>query len=378
MNTAPSGPHDPYVDIAQRLRAVQVQMQQRGLPAVVLTPGADLRYLTGYEANLSERLTALVLRDGAEPLLIVPVLEAPLARQCAAAEQGMHIQTWDETDEPGRMISAAIGHTNKIAVADRMWAQHLFAIHEATGARLSSAADLMGALRIEKSAAEIASLRSAAAAIDAVHSQMGTWLRVGRTEREVAKDVAAAIIDSGHEAVSFTIIGSGPNGASPHHGYSERIVGAGDVVVVDLGGVMPDGYGSDCTRTYVVGAGPSAEVSGIYEVLYAAQQAATESVRPGISAQDVDRAAREVIASAGYGEQFIHRTGHGIGLEGHEGPYLVEGNSLLLTEGMAFSIEPGIYFDGNFGMRLEDIVVCTASGADPLNTVDRALIELAG
>lgn len=378
MSEEPSGPHNVQLDIAGRLRAAQIEMRQREISAAVLTPGADLRYFTGYDARPSERLTALVLPLDADPVLIVPVLEAALARNSPAALHGLHIRTWDETTEPGQVVAAAIAHAGRVAVANRMWAQHLFAIQEATGARLTSAADMMSALRICKSAAEIDALRAAGAAIDSVHAAMASWLKVGRTEREVAKDVAAAIIDAGHEEVSFTIIGSGPNGASPHHGYSDRTICSGDIVVVDIGGVMPDGYGSDCTRTYVVGDRPSTDVSGIYEVLYTAQQAATELVRPGITAQDIDRAAREVIAAAGYGEQFIHRTGHGIGLEGHEEPYIVEGNSLTIVEGMVFSIEPGIYFDGSFGMRLEDIVVCTATGADPLNTIDRTLVELPG
>jgi Xaa-Pro aminopeptidase len=225
---------------------------------------------------------------------------------------------------------------------------------------------------------EIDSLRRAGQAIDRVHQRMGEWLRPGRTEAEVGRDIAAAIVDEGHVTVNFVIVGSGPNGASPHHQLSDRVIEAGEPVVVDIGGTMSDGYCSDCTRTYVTGGGAPAEFTDYYAVLLEAQEASCESVRPGVSAQSVDAAARDVIAAAGYGALFIHRTGHGIGLEEHEDPYIVSGNDITLEPGMCFSIEPGIYSAGRHGARIEDIVAVTDDGVERLDTIDRELVVLGG
>jgi Xaa-Pro aminopeptidase len=227
-------------------------------------------------------------------------------------------------------------------------------------------------LRAHKSAAEIAALRAAGAAIDRVHEQVPGWLRPGRTEREVAADISEAILAAGHVSVDFVIVGSGPNGASPHHTASDRVLQPGDAVVVDIGGAMPTGYCSDCTRTYAIGAVP-AEVASCYQVLLAAQEAAYAAVRPGVTAAAVDAVARTRISAAGYGEFFVHRTGHGIGLETHEDPYIVAGNAEVLQPGHAFSVEPGIY-PGPYGARIEDIVVCTADGGERLNNVTRDLV----
>jgi Xaa-Pro aminopeptidase len=204
---------------------------------------------------------------------------------------------------------------------------------------------------------------------------MGEWLRAGRTEAEVAAGIAGAIRDAGHETVDFVIVASGPNGASPHHATSDRVIEPGDPVVVDIGGTMPSGYCSDSTRTYVVGGAPP-EFLAYYEVLHAAQRAAVAAVRPGVAASAVDAAARDLIGAAGYGDAFLHRTGHGIGLDGHEEPYIVAGNALPLEPGMAFSVEPGIYLAGRHGARIEDIVVCAPGGAERLNTLSTALVEL--
>jgi Xaa-Pro aminopeptidase len=235
---------------------------------------------------------------------------------------------------------------------------------------------VMRPLRLVKRPDEIAALRGAGQAIDRVHQRMEEWLRPGRTEAEVGRAIADAIIAEGHEKVNFTIVASGPNGASPHHAVSERVIEAGDPVVVDIGGTMPDGYCSDCTRTYIAGGQAPAEFATYYDVLLAAQRASCDSVRPGVSAQSVDAAARDVIVAAGYGDLFIHRTGHGIGLEEHEDPYIVAGNETVLTPGMCFSIEPGIYSAGHHGARIEDIVVVTDDGVERLDTIDRSLVVL--
>jgi Xaa-Pro aminopeptidase len=219
---------------------------------------------------------------------------------------------------------------------------------------------------MRKDADEVAALRRAGAAIDDVHARVPEWLVAGRTEAEVGADITRAIVEAGHAEAAFVIVGSGPNGASPHHEVSERVLQAGDVVVVDIGGPLPDGYNSDSTRTYVVGE-PAGEVHEVYAVLQRAQAAAVDAVCPGVTAGSIDEAARSIIRDAGYGEFFIHRTGHGIGLEVHEEPYIGGGNDLVLEPGMAFSVEPGIYFPGRWGARIEDIVVVTESGCEPVN-----------
>jgi Xaa-Pro dipeptidase len=231
-------------------------------------------------------------------------------------------------------------------------------------------------LRMRKDAAEVAQLRAAGAAIDRVHARMGEFLRAGRTEAEVGAAITAAIVEEGHTSAAFVIVGSGPNGASPHHDVSKRVIERGDVVVVDIGGPLPGGYFSDCTRTYAVGSAPSADVARTYAVLQDAQERAVAAVRPGSTAEAIDAAAREPITAAGFGAQFLHRTGHGIGLDVHEEPYIVGGNALTLEPGMAFSVEPGIYLDGSWGARIEDIVVVTESGYERLNTRPRELVVL--
>jgi Xaa-Pro aminopeptidase len=229
-------------------------------------------------------------------------------------------------------------------------------------------------MRARKSPAEVAALGEAGQAIDRVHARVPSWLWPGRTERQVAADIADAILSEGHHSVDFTIVASGPNAASPHHTASDRILRAGDVVVIDIGGTMPSGYCSDCTRTYVIGE-PPAGFAEYYELLRQAQDAACATVRPGVSAESVDAAAREPITAAGFGAYFTHRTGHGIGLETHEEPYIVAGNTQPLQPGHTFSVEPGIYL-GPHGARIEDIVVCTDTGYERLNSAPRALVSV--
>jgi Xaa-Pro dipeptidase len=229
---------------------------------------------------------------------------------------------------------------------------------------------------MRKDAVELAELRAAGAAIDRVHARVVEWLRPGRTEAQVAADIAAAIVEEGHVAADFVIVGSGPNGASPHHSVSDRVIERGDVVVVDIGGPLPSGYSSDSTRTYAVGPPTEPDVEEAYAALQAAQQAAVDAVRPGVTCESVDAAARSVLTDAGLADRFIHRTGHGIGLDVHEEPYIVGGSRLTLEPGMAFSVEPGIYTDGEWGARIEDIVVVTETGVERLNTTSRDLVVL--
>ncbi|MYS25157.1 M24 family metallopeptidase [Streptomyces sp. SID4948] len=371
------GAADLYV--SDRLELARRATADAGLDAMLITPGADLRYLTGYQAHPLERLTCLVVQAADAPFLVVPELERPAALASPAAGLGIEITGYAETDNAYELIARRLpANTRLFAVDNHMWAEKLLSMEAALpGAQATLAGDLLSSLRMRKSPAEVAALRRAGAAIDQVHRRIGEWLRPGRTEREVAKDIAAAIIDAGHATVDFVIVGSGPNGASPHHEVSDRVIESGDPVVVDIGGTLPEGYCSDSTRTYAVGEPPAA-FRELYEVLLAAQSAQTEAVRPGITAEELDAVGRDLITQAGYGEQFIHRTGHGIGLETHEEPYIVAGSGRPLEAGMAFSIEPGIYLPGTFGARIEDIAVCTEDGGERLNLTGRDLVVLPG
>ena len=374
---------EPLVTL-DRVHAVREVAAEAGVDLLVVTPGSDLRYLCGYSAHAMERLTALAVPRRGEPFLVVPRLEAPMVDASPAGTLGLEVLTWDETDDPfallARAATARLGSAPaRVAVGDRTWALHALGVGGALpGAALELASPVVDRLRMVKTPAEVAELAAAGAAIDRVHARVGEWLRAGRTEAEVGADIAAAILAEGHVSVDFTIVGSGPNGASPHHELSDRVVAEGDVVVVDIGGETATGYRSDCTRTYAVGRAPGAEVTEWYAVLQEAQAASTAAVRPGVTAEQVDAAARGVIAAAGWGEYFIHRTGHGIGLDTHEAPYIVAGNDLPLEPGMAFSVEPGIYLPGRCGARIEDIVVCTADGVTALNEGPRELVVLPG
>lgn len=361
-----------------RLDRARAAAAQSGTDALLIAPGSDLRYLIGAAGGSLERLTTLVLpaADGV-PALVVPKLEAPGYAHIPAAELGIEVVTWVDGEDPYHLVAARLGAPGRVAVSDDTAARHVLAFRAACGdAEQTLAGPVLRELRMRKDAAEIAALRRAAEAIDRVHARMGEWLRPGRTEAEVGADITAAIVEEGHVCADFVIVGSGPNAASPHHDVSDRVIEAGDVVVVDIGGPLPEGYNSDSTRTYAVGEPREADVVTTYAVLQRAQQAAVAAVRPGVRAQDVDAAAREIITEAGFGENFIHRTGHGIGLDVHEEPYIVGGNDLVLEPGMAFSVEPGIYHPGRWGARIEDIVVVTEDGVEPLNTRPHELVVL--
>lgn len=363
---------------AGRLELAADAARGAGLSALLITPGPDLRYLTGYDATQLERLTCLAVPASGEPFLVVPRLERSAAEASPAGGLGLEIIGWDETDDPYALLARRLRLEGGTAgLADRMWAMMVLRFRDALpGVRQALASTVLSGLRVRKTPAEVAALREAGAAIDRVHRQVPGWLRAGRSEREVAADITSAILAEGHARVDFAIVASGPNAASPHHEPSDRVLTPGDAVVVDIGGTMPSGYCSDCTRTYVIGT-PPPEFADYYQVLKAAQDAACAAAAPGVSAEAVDAAAREPITEAGYGEFFIHRTGHGIGLETHEDPYIVSGNAALLEPGMAFSVEPGIY-PGPHGARIEDIVVCTADGAERLNNVTRELVAVHG
>jgi Xaa-Pro aminopeptidase len=358
---------------AKRLSDAAAAAGQAGLDALLLTPGPDLRYVCGYDAHALERLTCLAVPAAGDPFLVVPRLELPAAQASPAERLGLELVAWEETDDPYALVAKRLGSPAAVGLADRMWALMVLRFAAALPrARQELASTALSPLRSRKSPAEIAALREAGQAIDRVHARVPGWLRAGRTERQVAADIGEAIIAEGHSTADFAIVASGPNGASPHHTAADRILRAGDAVVVDIGGTMPTGYCSDCTRTYVLGE-PAAEFAAYYQVLKDAQEAACAAVRPGASAESIDAAARDPITAAGFGHFFLHRTGHGIGLETHEDPYIVAGNPEPLRAGHAFSVEPGIY-PGNDGARIEDIVVCKDTGSERLNNVPRELV----
>ncbi len=360
-----------------RLERASALAAEAGLDAVIVGPGPDLQYLVGVEGDTIERLTALVIGPGIAPTVVVPRMELAKVRSTAVGTLGLAVSDWVDGENPYDLVaaaigSAAVGSVARVGVSDALPALHVIPIGERLGVRLELATPVLREGRMIKDAAEVAELRRAGDAIDAVHRRVPEWLRAGRTEREVATDIARAIVAEGHQTVEFVIVGSGPNGADPHHEVSDRVIEEGDIVVVDIGGAVPSGYNSDSTRTYAVGT-PDSEAAERIAVLVRAQQAAVDAARPGVTASEVDAATRQVLADAGLGEAFLHRTGHGIGVSVHEEPYIAPGNDLVLREGMAFSIEPGIYFSGEWGARIEDIVVLTADGCERLNTSEHSL-----
>jgi D-alanyl-D-alanine dipeptidase len=358
------------VSYGERRRRAAELAEQAGLEGLLVTPGGDLAYLTGYAPLPLERLTVLIVRPSRDPLMLVPQLECPGAAAAPGAT-GIELVGWLDGDDPYLAAQRFLG-PGRWAVTDQTWASHVMGLQRAAGDQVFEAAsEALPLLRAVKDADELAALRAAGAAADAAFSDMVVMPFEGRRESQVAADLADRLRAHGHQSADFTIVGSGPNGASPQHEAGERVIVADDVVVLDFGGHM-DGYCSDITRTVVV-RGPSTEQAEVHAVVRAAQQAAFDAVAPGVACQDVDRAARAVIEEAGYGERFAHRTGHGIGLEVHEPPYIVEGNVTALQPGMTFSIEPGIYLTERFGVRIEDIVAVTADGAKRFNEAPRDL-----
>lgn len=374
---------DPAV-LSARLQRAAETAASANTDALLISPGSDLRYLIGAGGDSFERLSCLVLPaagSDAAPVLVVPKLEELGYADVPADELGLEFVTWVDGENPHGIVADLLrrgGATpSRVAVADVMPALHTLPLRAAVpDAEQVLAGPVIRELRMRKDAAEIEALRTAGAAIDRVHARMGEFLRPGRTEAEVGADIERAILAEGHTEAEFIIVGSGPNGASPHHAVSDRVIREGDVVVVDIGGPTPDGYNSDCTRTYAVGEPSTPDVRETYAILQRAQRAAVEIVRPGATPAQIDAAAREPITAAGFGEYFVHRTGHGIGLDVHEEPYIMGGNDLALEPGMAFSVEPGIYQQGRWGARIEDIVVVTEHGVESVNNQPHELVVL--
>jgi Xaa-Pro aminopeptidase len=375
----------------ERLDRAREGLAEGGASGLLLGPGADLRYLTGYDAMTSERLVMLVLGRSGRPTLVVPRLEAMSAAGCPAAAAGfIDVIPWDETDDVAAVVAgrlAAVGDDasahGRVLVSSTLWALHLIRLQAALPRRaFGLATEVLRALRIRKDAEEIVLLRLAAHAADRVVAQIASGRLVGRTEADVAREVRDRLVAEGHDAAAFAVVGSGPNSASPHHSAGDRVIGPGDPIVLDIGGTM-DGYYSDITRTLWVTGGdpamaPDTAFLRIFDLTQRAHGAATAAVRPGIACERLDEIARTTITEGGHGPEFIHRLGHGLGLEGHEEPYLVAGNGEALEPGMVFSIEPGIYVAGHYGARIEDIVVCGDMGPDVLNEASRDLWVVAG
>lgn len=360
-----------------RLGRLRAAAAAADVSTVVVTPGSDLAYLIGVGGSSFERLTALVVpaATDAPAVFVSPALEFAGLGHVPLTELDVEVRTWVDGDDP---YALALGGraSGRVAVSDFTPALHALALRDAGADGLTLAGPIIRELRMRKDAAELEQLRLAGAAIDRVHARVHEWLRPSRTEAEVAVDIAEAIVEEGHTLAKFVIVGSGPNGASPHHSVSDRVIERGDVVVVDIGGPLPSGYNSDCTRTYAVGEPSEPGVAAAYAALQAAQQASVDAVRPGITCEQVDAAARSVLAESGLDQFFIHRTGHGIGLEVHEEPYIVGGNALPVEAGMTFSIEPGVYLPGQWGARIEDIVAVTDTGVESFNNQPHDLVVL--
>ncbi|MFE5401163.1 aminopeptidase P family protein [Streptomyces sp. NPDC056580] len=344
-----------------------------GLAGLLVAPGPDMVWLTGYTPTaVTERLTVLVLTPGRDPVLVVPALEAPDAERAPAASV-LTLRDWTDAKDPYAVTAGLLEDHGRLGISDNTWAMHLLGLQRILpGTSYAALTDALPMLRAVKDAAELELLAAAGAAADQAFEEIRNVPFAGRRESDVGHDLAGLLRRFGHSQVDFTIVGSGPNGANPHHEVGDRVIQRGDMVVLDFGG-LKDGYGSDTTRTVHVGE-PTEEERRVHDIVRAAQEAGFRAVRPGAACQEVDRAARAVIADAGYGEYFIHRTGHGIGVTTHEPPYMIEGEEQPLVPGMCFSVEPGVYLPGRFGVRIEDIVTVTEDGGRRLNNTTREMV----
>jgi D-alanyl-D-alanine dipeptidase len=359
-------------DYEARMRRAAEAAAEAGLDGVLVAPGPDLVWLTGYRPVETERLTLLVLRPGQDPALVVPTLEAPDAAKSVGAP-ALTLHDWTDGTDPYAAAAPLLDRAGRFGISDNGWALHLLGLQKRLpDSRYTALTDALPMLRAVKDAAELERLAAAGAAADEAFEEIRKVRFADRRESEVSRELADLLRRFGHSQVDFTIVASGPNGANPHHEADERVIEQGDMVVLDFGG-LKDGYGSDTSRTVHVGE-PDEEERKVHDIVREAQEAGFRAVRPGVACQDIDRAARAVIKDSGYGEYFIHRTGHGIGVTTHEPPYMVEGEEQPLVPGMCFSVEPGIYLPGRFGVRIEDIVTVTEDGGRRLNTTTREMV----
>ncbi|MFG3365235.1 M24 family metallopeptidase [Streptomyces sp. NPDC090032] len=357
-------------DYKARMERAARSAADAGLAGVLVAPGPDMVWLTGYAPTAdTERLTMLVLAPGQDPVLVVPTLEAPDAAKAVGAD-ALTLRDWTDGKDPYAVTAPLLDGSGRFGISDNAWAMHLIGLQKTLpDTSYASLTEALPMLRAVKDAAELARLTAAGEAADATYEEIKTVPFAGRRESDVAGDLADLLRQFGHSQVDFTVVGSGPNGANPHHEAGERVIENGDMVVLDFGG-LKHGYGSDTSRTVHVGE-PTAEEQRVHDVVREAQAAGCAAVKPGAACQDVDRAARAVITEFGYGQYFIHRTGHGIGVTTHEPPYMIEGEEQPLVPGMCFSVEPGVYLPGRFGVRIEDIVTVTEDGGRRLNSTPR-------
>ena len=359
-------------DFTKRMERAAAQADAAGLTGVLVTPGPDLLYLAGYApVAITERLTVLAVQKDRDPAMVMPILERPDAEDAPSAG-AIALTDWTDGTDPYAAAAPLLDPKGTYAISDSAWALQLLglqqALPDASYIPMTSALPMLRAVKDED---ELERLAAAGAAADQCYEELLNVRFAGRKETDVAADLAQLLIDHGHSQVDFTVVGSGPNGANPHHEAGDRTIEEGDMIVLDFGG-LKDGYGSDTSRTIHVGE-PTDEEREVHDIVRAAQQAGYDAVRPGVECQEIDRAPRRVITEAGYGDQFIHRTGHGIGLTTHEPPYMVEGETHTLEPGMCFSIEPGIYLSGRFGVRIEDIVTVMEDGGRRLNNTTREM-----
>ncbi|MBS5997667.1 MULTISPECIES: Xaa-Pro peptidase family protein [Corynebacterium] len=360
---------------AQRLHAAQKAAADKGIDLLLIGTGPDFAYLTGSWVSSHERLTVLVVPQRGTAWIAAPNTDITDIKAAPVGKLDVELRGWNDGEDPYKLALHGAGDgLGKVALGQSLTADHVLGFQDLLPhASYELATYALAELFTRKDEAEIAELRKAGRAIDAVHAQVPQLLQAGRTEAEVAHELEKLILRE-HSVIDFVIVGSGPNGANPHHSFSDRVLAEGEPVVVDIGGTLPSGYHSDCTRTYVVGGDISKapqDFQDAYAVLADAQAAGRAAAHPGSTAADIDAIVRQAISAAGWGDYFVHRTGHGIGLSTHEEPFIMEGNDLALEEGMAFSIEPGIYLEGKWGMRLEDIVVLTNDGYESLNQAPR-------
>ncbi len=360
-----------------RLGRVRAALVDSGVDAALLSVGPDLPWLIGYEAMPLERLTMLVVPAEGTPTLVIPAFEVP---RVVAHPDLFQVEGWGETDDPVERVAGKVASASSLAIGDHTWSTFLVALQK----RLPSptwvnAGSVVGPLRAVKDDKEIAALQRAASGVDVVAAalQAGEIPLIGRTEAAVSAEIGERVIAEGHAKVNFAIVASGVNAASPHHEAGQKIIEPGEVVLCDFGGVTIEphgepGYCSDITRCVYTGE-PPAEFSEAFAVLQTAQSKGVAAATVGALAQSVDAAARNHMADANLDQWFLHRLGHGIGVEAHEDPYLVQGNEAPLVSGNAFSIEPGFYIEGKWGARIEDIVVATGDGPLALNRVDHSL-----
>ncbi|MFB8265553.1 M24 family metallopeptidase [Streptomyces sp. NPDC055955] len=357
-------------DYKARMERAARSAADAGLAGVLVAPGPDMVWLTGYSPTAdTERLTMLVLTPGRDPVLVVPTLEAPDAAKAVGAD-ALTLRDWTDGKDPYAVTAPLLDVSGRFGISDNAWAMHLIGLQKTLpDTSFASLTEALPMLRAVKDTAELERLTAAGEAADATYEEIKKVPFAGRRETDVAGDLADLLRQFGHSQVDFTVVGSGPNGANPHHEAGERVIENGDMVVLDFGG-LKHGYGSDTSRTVHVGE-PTAEEQRVHDVVREAQAAGCAAVEPGAACQDVDRAARAVITEFGYGQYFIHRTGHGIGVTTHEPPYMIEGEEQTLVPGMCFSVEPGIYLPGRFGVRIEDIVTVTEDGVRRLNSTSR-------